>query len=94
MLNIIVKVPGLNFINRWSGALLGALESLLLVIVALNVMALIGSPQTEKLLSESRTAPYLLKQLPVVSEKLQQLWQTGTNPRQEQKKPPESGNRI
>ena len=49
-LNILAKTPGLNFINRWSGALLGLAEALLIIIIAVNVITIIPSNGLQKLL--------------------------------------------
>ncbi|MBP1993522.1 CvpA family protein [Paenibacillus eucommiae] len=59
MLNFLFKAPGLNLINRWSGALLGLAEALLILIIAVNVLMLVPSESTQKLLSGSILAPYL-----------------------------------
>lgn len=64
VLNVFAKVPGVNFLNRWSGALLGIAEAALLIIIAVNVMTILPSEAIQKLLSGSVTAPYLIKELP------------------------------
>jgi uncharacterized membrane protein required for colicin V production len=77
VLNLIAKAPGLNMVNRWTGALLGLAEALLLVIVAVNVMAILPSDSIQQLLSGSTLAPYAIHGIPAIAGKLQQLWQHG-----------------
>ncbi|WP_235549311.1 MULTISPECIES: CvpA family protein [unclassified Paenibacillus] len=76
-LNILAKTPGLNFINRWSGALLGLAEALLIIIIAVNVITIMPSDGLQKLLSSSTIAPYLINELPNIAGKLQELWKQG-----------------
>jgi uncharacterized membrane protein required for colicin V production len=77
LLHFIAKVPGLNLLNRWSGALLGIAEALLIVIIAVNVMTILPSDSVQKLLSGSTLAPYLINHLPSFAGKLHELWQQG-----------------
>lgn len=76
-LNVLAKTPGLNAINRWSGGLLGLVEALLIVIIAVNVMTIIPSDGNQKLLASSSIAPYLINELPHVAGKLHDLWKQG-----------------
>ena len=77
VLNLIAKAPGLNFLNRWSGALLGLAEALLLLVIAVNVMTIMPADSVQKLLGGSRLAPYCIDGFPAVAGKLQQLWKEG-----------------
>ncbi|TXK85633.1 CvpA family protein [Paenibacillus sp. N3.4] len=74
LLNKLAKTPGLNFLNRWSGALLGLAEACLIVIIAVNVGTIIPSEGLQKLLSSSSIAPYLINELPNMAGKLHDLW--------------------
>ncbi|OCT10796.1 CvpA family protein [Paenibacillus pectinilyticus] len=76
-LNILAKTPGLNAINRWSGACLGLAEALLIIVIAVNVMTIIPSDGSQKLLKSSSIAPYLINELPQVAGKLHDLWKQG-----------------
>ncbi|NEW08168.1 CvpA family protein [Paenibacillus sp. SYP-B3998] len=76
-LNMIAKVPGLNFINRWSGALLGLAEALLILIIAINIITIVPSDGLQKLLASSTIAPYLINEMPNVAGKLHELWKQG-----------------
>ncbi|MGO4500567.1 CvpA family protein [Paenibacillus sp. 2RAB27] len=76
-LNLLAKTPGLSAINRWSGALLGLAEALLIIVIAVNVMTIIPSDGSQKLLASSSIAPYLINELPQVAGKLHDLWKQG-----------------
>jgi uncharacterized membrane protein required for colicin V production len=77
LLNFIAKAPGLNFVNRWTGAMLGVAEALLLIIISVNVMTIIPSDGVQKLLSGSELAPYLINHLPSLAGRLHDLWKQG-----------------
>jgi uncharacterized membrane protein required for colicin V production len=77
MLNLIAKVPGLNVVNRASGALLGLLEAALIILIAVNVMTILPSDSAQKLMSGSTLAPYLINDFPSLAGKLQELWKQG-----------------
>jgi uncharacterized membrane protein required for colicin V production len=72
--NLIAKVPGLNMINKWSGAFLALIEVALLVIVSVNVMAIIPSESVQLLVADSYIANFLYEQIPNVAERLHHLW--------------------
>jgi uncharacterized membrane protein required for colicin V production len=74
VLNLIAKVPGVNLINRWSGAMLGVAEAALIIFVAVNVMTILPSEAIEHLLSGSTFAPHLINGIPSLAGKLQDLW--------------------
>ena len=74
LLNIVAKLPGLNFINKWAGALLALIECGLLIIVAIDVMMLLPQDQVKSLLDGSMTVPFLQKYAHQVFALLQTLW--------------------
>ncbi|MCZ8516366.1 CvpA family protein [Paenibacillus filicis] len=75
LLNWLASVPGLKLINQWSGALLGFVEASLLIVVAVYVMTVVPNDTAQRLLKQSVTAPYLLEHTPLVTGKLQELWE-------------------
>lgn len=72
--NLIAKVPGLNMINKWSGAFLALLEVAVLVMISVNVMAIIPSDSLQALVADSYTANFLDEHIPNVAERLHHLW--------------------
>lgn len=77
LLHLITKVPGVNFLNRWSGALLGTAEAVLISIIAVNVMTILPYEAVQRLLAGSIAAPNLINDLPSLAGKLQDLWKQG-----------------
>lgn len=75
LLNWLASVPGLKLINQWSGAALGFLEAALLIILAVHVMTVLPNDTAQRLLKQSVTAPYLLEHTPLITGKLQELWE-------------------
>ncbi|PZE20395.1 CvpA family protein [Paenibacillus xerothermodurans] len=74
ILNLIALAPGVKLVNKWSGAMLGLAESLLLIIIAVQVMAAVPNDAVQQVLAGSRSAPYMLDAVPSLTDKLQQLW--------------------
>jgi uncharacterized membrane protein required for colicin V production len=74
VLNWIALTPGIKTVNKWSGALLGLAEAVLLVVIAVQVMTVLPNDTAQRLLKGSTTAPYILNALPQVTEKLHELW--------------------
>lgn len=74
LLGLIASAPGLKQINQWSGAALGLVEALLIVVVAVHVMTVVPNDTAQKLLKQSQMAPYVLEHTPLIADKLQELW--------------------
>lgn len=74
LLHLITLVPGLHAMNKWSGALLGLAEGLVLTIITLHVLTIVPSDGVQGTLDQSRIAPALLKYAPVITELLDDLW--------------------
>lgn len=68
------SLPVLSFFNRWLGAALCLVEVLLLVIILVNIAALLPTDMVRQSLDQSRISQYILKQSPVLTEQLQELW--------------------
>ncbi|MDF2960105.1 MAG: colicin production protein [Paenibacillus sp.] len=75
VLNWIALTPGIKTVNKWSGALLGLLEAVLLVVIAVKVMTVVPNDTAQRLLKGSVTTPYILQALPTVTDKLHELWE-------------------
>ena len=83
VIQFIFKAPGLNFINKWSGALLGLGGALILIVVAVGVMGAVPSEPVQKQLNESRTNEYIQHDIPMLIPQLEKL-------RDEEQPPPET----
>jgi uncharacterized membrane protein required for colicin V production len=78
ILNLIALTPGIKTLNKWSGAVLGLAEAVLLLVIAVQVMTVVPNDTVQHLLKESKSAPYILNALPSVTDKLQDIWQGKT----------------
>jgi len=63
---IIVKAPGLNFVNKVCGALLGFAGSAILIVVAIHVMGAIPSEPLQQQLAGSEAARVIEEYLPSI----------------------------
>lgn len=74
VLNVIAKIPGIHFINKWSGAVLAFVEVLLMIVIAVNVLAVTPLETLQTLLGESVFVTYILHYAPYISSLFQELW--------------------
>lgn len=74
MLHWIAGVPGLNALNRWSGALLAMLEAALLFVLIVYALTVWPSDAVQSALEESTAAKLATAAAPVWLEKLSELW--------------------
>ncbi|MFD0870606.1 MULTISPECIES: CvpA family protein [Paenibacillus] len=74
VLHVVAKVPGLNGLNRWLGAILGMLEATLILTLMVYVLMAIPSDSLQRVLGESRAVPYLILWPPIVLEKLPEFF--------------------
>lgn len=73
VLNLLAKVPGLNFLNRWSGGAMAVFEAVVIAAVAIQVMAIIPSEPLQTLLGGSRAAEWSMEWVPVIFGKMKEL---------------------
>lgn len=76
VLSLIAKVPGLNALNRFGGALLALLETTALLLIAVHAMAILPSDGAQRLLAGSQAAQWLIGLTPSLWEALQSLPRT------------------
>jgi uncharacterized membrane protein required for colicin V production len=76
LLHVVASLPGISLFNRWGGLVLGFLEVTLILIIAINVMAVLPWEKGNELLAGSVLGDYFIEHVPIVAKKLQQLWQT------------------
>jgi uncharacterized membrane protein required for colicin V production len=73
-LQLFTKMPGIKAINKWSGALLALLEAILILVIAVHVMTALPSPKLQVVLSESKSAAFVVENMPDAALKLKELW--------------------
>lgn len=79
LLNWLASAPGLKRINQLSGAALGLIEATLLVLLAIHALTVIPREEAQGWLKHSRIAPYVLEHTPLLTGRLQELWEKRKN---------------
>jgi len=74
LLHLIVQIPGLKTLNKWSGAALALLEAVVLFAVAVQVMNIIPSDPVQRTLQSSVSADYVSKYTPELTTRLREWW--------------------
>lgn len=64
VLNAIAKIPGLNFMNRLAGALLGLSEAAVIILAFVYILTILPSDSIQSTLSGSKTAPFFMNLIP------------------------------
>ncbi|MDU1844223.1 MULTISPECIES: CvpA family protein [Bacillaceae] len=74
MIDFVASIPILKQLNTWAGAVLGFVETYLLLFLLLYISILIpvGFMQTQ--LNESSVAAWMIENTPYFSEKIKDLW--------------------
>lgn len=73
VVNVLMKAPGLNMLNKWSGAMLGLLGGAIIIVVAVNILTAIPSEPLQRQLSESKTAQFIKQHMPAFTNPID-LW--------------------
>lgn len=74
LLHLITLVPGLKKLNKWSGAALALLETVILFAVAVQVMIVIPSDSLQQTLKGSVAAEYIGELTTEYTSKLREMW--------------------
>ncbi len=74
VLDQIAKLPGLAMINRFSGALIGLVESVIIVILLVNFISIMPWGNLQSYLEGSYIANGILDLTPTITEKIYSLW--------------------
>ncbi|MEB3101089.1 CvpA family protein [Ferviditalea candida] len=74
VLNVIAKIPGIHFVNKWSGAVLAFVEVLAMIVIAVNLLAVTPVEKLKAALEQSVIVTYILHYAPYISPLLQDLW--------------------
>ncbi len=71
----IASLPVLSFVNRWMGGILSFVETALIIIILVNIAVSLPVQKVHEFVAGSFISGYILEQSPVLTEKLQGLWQ-------------------
>ncbi|PLR98087.1 CvpA family protein [Bacillus sp. T33-2] len=74
MLDFVANLPILKTLNVWAGGVLGIVEVYLILFILLYIAALLPIEAIQTPLSDSVLAENIVKNTPIFSEQIKQLW--------------------
>ncbi|MFE4759747.1 CvpA family protein [Bacillus mycoides] len=78
LLNMFAEIPVLKQVNSVAGALLGFLEVYIILFVLIIVGSILPIEQIQTPLQKSSISKIIVDDTPILSEKVKELWQTGS----------------
>lgn len=76
ILNQIANLPVLATVNRLSGALIGLLQAILIVVIIIHVISVMPWQEMQIYVEGSSISEYLMKLTPILTTELYNLWNT------------------
>jgi uncharacterized membrane protein required for colicin V production len=74
LLHVMSKLPVINQLNKWSGALLAFVEVFILVYIVIHFLFILPFADLQQLTKDSQIAQMISKQVPDLALKLHDLW--------------------
>ena len=74
MLDFVAQIPVLKQLNIWAGGILGFIEVYLIMFILLFIAALLPIESIQGSLTDSILAEFMIKQTPILSQLIQDLW--------------------
>ena len=74
MLDFVAQIPVLKQLNIWAGGMLGFIEVYLITFILLFIAALLPIESIQGSLTDSILAEFMIKQTPILSQLIQDLW--------------------
>ncbi|QDP40809.1 CvpA family protein [Radiobacillus deserti] len=74
MLDFVASLPILNTLNGWLGAVLGFIETYVLLFVLLYIAALVPIDFVQKSIADSGIATFMIEHTPILSKQIETLW--------------------
>jgi uncharacterized membrane protein required for colicin V production len=74
MLDFVAQIPVLKQLNIWAGGMLGFIEVYLIMFILLFIAALLPIESIQGSLTNSILAEFMIKQTPILSQLIQDLW--------------------
>lgn len=78
LLNMFMEIPVLKQVNAIAGACLGFLEVYIILFVLLLIGTVLPIEQVQTSLQKSALSQIIVDDTPILSEKVKELWQTGS----------------
>lgn len=74
MIDFVASLPLLKQLNTWAGAVLGLIETYLLLFLLIFISVLVPIEFIQNLVNDSSFAQWMLENTPYFSEKIKDLW--------------------
>ncbi|UFT97978.1 CvpA family protein [Radiobacillus kanasensis] len=74
MLDFVATLPILNVLNGWLGAVLGFIETYVLLFIVLYIAALVPIDFVQSALGGSGIASFMIEHTPILSKQIETLW--------------------
>lgn len=78
ILHQVANLPGLKIVNRLSGAVVGLLQGVLIIIIIIHIITVMPWQDLKQFVEGSMISNYLLDLTPKLTEMLYSLWDTST----------------
>ena len=78
LLNMFAEIPVLKQVNAFAGAILGFLEVYIILFVLIIIGNILPIEQVQTPLQKSSISKIIVDDTPILSEKVKELWQTGS----------------
>ncbi|WP_459499192.1 CvpA family protein [Bacillus sp. C1] len=78
LLNMFTEIPVIKQVNAFAGALLGFFEVYILLFVLIIIGTVLPIEQVQTPLQKSSISKIIVDDTPILSEKVKELWQTGS----------------
>jgi len=76
ILHQVASLPGLAIVNRLSGAVMGAVQGIILIIIVVSVISVMPWQGLDQYLASSSVSQFFLNLVPIFTELLYNLWNT------------------
>lgn len=76
MINLVARLPMIRFVNKWSGGVLGFIETYFILFIILYLLALTPLAFVQDHLDRSFLATFMIEYTPLVSNAVKSLWFT------------------
>ncbi len=74
MLDFVAQIPIVKQLNIWAGGILGFIEVYLIMFIILFIAALLPIESIQASLTDSILTEFIVKQTPILSQHIQDLW--------------------
>jgi len=79
ILHHVASLPGLAIVNQTLGAMIGFVQTFLILIILLNIVSVMPSPELTRWMAGSLFAHYFYDWTPMITKELYKIWSTSAS---------------